>query len=267
MLEAVLFDLDDTLVLADNEQLMRDYTRRLAKRYAAYVSPEVFSKALIDCTLQAMAKNDAHTTFVERFMDCFCSTLDLQPDLTIFMDFYDHEYAQLGKWARPAPGARQAVEYAQTHGLKIAVATNPLFPYSAIEKRLAWAKLDDIAWNFVTVGDRMHTCKPHVEYFLETALHLGVSPHNCLMVGNDPVNDLPAKRVGMRTFLVEGRLDGENEALRTFSAAKGNTRRLYQPDYRGSLYELPAVIDALSAEDASGSIAGNGQSAPGNTRN
>jgi FMN phosphatase YigB (HAD superfamily) len=245
MLEAVLFDLDDTLVLADNDQLMRDYISRLAMRYYDYVSPAIFSKALVECTLQAIQENDAHSTFIERFTACFCGALDIKPDLTIFMDFYDHEYADLGKWARPAPGARQAVEYAQAQGLKIAVATNPLFPYSAIEKRLAWAHLDDIAWDLVTCGERMHACKPHAAYFSETAQLLGVAPEHCLMVGNDPINDLPAGQVNMLTFLVLGQSDVQSEALQAFSNVDSVIPGKLQTDYQGSLFELPALIKTL----------------------
>jgi FMN phosphatase YigB (HAD superfamily) len=48
----------------------------------------------------------------------------------------------------------------------------------------------------------MYACKPRARYFEQIASMLGVSPTECLMVGDDPQLDLPASGTGMRTFYV-----------------------------------------------------------------
>ena len=48
----------------------------------------------------------------------------------------------------------------------------------------------------------MHFCKPYAEYYWEIAELIGCAPGECLMVGNAPVFDLAAGKVGMKTFLL-----------------------------------------------------------------
>jgi len=70
-----------------------------------------------------------------------------------------------------------------------------------VELRLRWAGLSDLPWDLVTHSEIMHTCKPHAAYFSEAATQLGVEPHACLMVGDDPLQDGPARQVGMDVLL------------------------------------------------------------------
>ena len=43
------------------------------------------------------------------------------------------------------------------------------------------------------------------------AEHLGCAPEECLMVGNDVDDDLPAEKVGMKTFLLTDCLINKEE--------------------------------------------------------
>ena len=103
---------------------------------------------------------------------------------------------------RPQDGAREAVQTALELGLKVAIATNPIFPRSAIFERMRWAGIDDLPVHLVTTYEDMHAAKPNLAYFLETAERLGVSPAEALMVGDDRVLDMVAADVGMKTFYV-----------------------------------------------------------------
>lgn len=257
MLRAVLFDLDDTLVIADNDALMKDYFRRLMARFTQ-VDPKRFQQQLVHSTMhsieasQTAKDGEAVETFLERFSRHFFTNLGIEPAMETFADFYSGEYAELGCWAHPAPGARQAVETAQKLGLLIAVATNPVYPLAAIKQRLIWAGLGDVAWNLITTGEEMHICKPHPGYFQEAAAKLGVDPHDCLMVGNDPFNDLPAAQVGMRTFLALDSMAGHSEALQTFAGATAaSPNQTSKPDFSGMIRELPAVLRHLVETPAS----------------
>ena len=70
----------------------------------------------------------------------------------------------------------------------------------------------------------MHFCKPHVQYYEEIADRIGVHPEECLMIGNDTGEDLPASKIGMKTFLVEDML-----------IDKGSS---HKPDWSGRLPDL-----------------------------
>jgi len=48
----------------------------------------------------------------------------------------------------------------------------------------------------------MTRCKPHVGYFEEILRRLALRAQDCLMVGDNPRKDLPAAKVGIRTFLL-----------------------------------------------------------------
>jgi FMN phosphatase YigB (HAD superfamily) len=128
------------------------------------------------------------------------SMQDLQP---ILEDFYAHRFNNLSRVARPGDHARPVVQKVLELDLGIVLATNPVFPVSAIRDRMNWAGVGDLPWNLVTSYENMHFCKPHREYYLEIAARLQLKPEQCLMVGNDVEKDiLPAAAAGMRTYLV-----------------------------------------------------------------
>jgi FMN phosphatase YigB (HAD superfamily) len=253
MLKAVLFDLDDTLLLADNTALMREYFSRLTARFAGCVDPDRLQQQVVASTMHVLAEGSPDLTVLERFSRHFAAGLGLPVDFRPFMEFYAGEYAELGRWTQPAPGARAAVEAAQQLDLLVAVATNPVFPAVAVAQRLHWAGLHDIAWDLVTTADIMHYCKPSTAYFQETAAMLGVTPAECLMVGNDPTHDMPASQTGMLTFLVESET-GDSEALRAFLPADSVADPQTGPtaSFTGTLRQLPAVLQALAAGQALG---------------
>jgi FMN phosphatase YigB (HAD superfamily) len=102
---------------------------------------------------------------------------------------------------RRMPGARTCVRRCLDLGLRVAVATTPIYTPDVIALRLDWAGLADLPWDLVTHSELMHSCKPDAAYYAETAALLGAEPERCLMVGDDPLQDGPAAKVGMRTLL------------------------------------------------------------------
>jgi len=90
-------------------------------------------------------------------------------------------------------------------GLQVVIATNPLFPLTAIEQRLEWAGLpvEEFPFALITSYEIMHSTKPHLAYYEEIAQRLGVEEKKCLMVGDDWRLDIaPAYAVGMQTYWV-----------------------------------------------------------------
>jgi FMN phosphatase YigB (HAD superfamily) len=248
VLQAVLFDLDDTLVIADNDALMREYFAKVAAIYAGVVEPKRLQQQIIDSTLHVIRSPDGKSTALEIFADHFFTTLGLPVDMTPFLNFYAGQYNALGRFARPAHAGREAVQAARQLGLRVAVATNPVFPRIAVETRLSWAGLADVPWNLVTTAEEMRYCKPHPQYFREAAEMLGVPAKACLMVGNDPANDLPAAQVGMCTFLVTEEVAAADEALRVFMGGTAQVEAVetLQPDYQGSLSDLSKLLGRLA---------------------
>lgn len=259
MWHAVLFDLDDTLIIADNLKLMDAYFEDVAKRFLPQLSAETVRRQIVNSTLHLMGADDGQRLAVDRFADHFFSSLGLPADMSVFEEYYDDEYARLGRFARPALGAREAVQEALNLGLRVVLATNPVFPLKAIKQRLAWGGLEDIPWDSIASLENMHYSKPQPGYYLEIAQNLNLQPDKCLMVGNDPVNDLPAKLIGMSTFLVAGERpavsEAEREAAERITTTDAADAELLQadasvlpahgdlhPDYTGTLEDLRRLL-------------------------
>lgn len=205
MLQAALFDLDGTLLKVNTSEFMKEYLKEIALAAAPVVDPGRFTRALLDSTNVMMTNRDSALTNADVFWNDFRTRMPeyyeaLEPRMD---DFYASEFKGLARMAVASPLGRQVVQAAMDRGLQIALATNPLFPRTAIYERMVWAGVDDLAWELVTTYEEMHSCKPHPEYYQEIARRLGVSPENCLMVGNDVEKDIAAAAAaGMRTYLV-----------------------------------------------------------------
>ncbi|MGE5559949.1 MAG: HAD family hydrolase [Chloroflexota bacterium] len=233
MLKAILFDLDGTLLDCDTDLFLVHYTKLLAEAMAEHIPPQLLVKQLMAST-EAMVRNlDSQTTNREAFNADFFPRVnrrrdDLEP---LFEQFYRERFPSLRSRAKRKPAARRIVEAASRRGWDIVVATNPVFPLIAIEERMRWAGVDGLPWKLVTSYEMMHYCKPNPEYYQEVAALIGRRPEECLMVGNDTLEDLIARKLGMWTFLAE-----ENMIDR---GAKG-----LQPHLRGQLADLLPLIDS-----------------------
>lgn len=227
VLEAVLFDLDGTLLQVDSEEFMAEYLKAISRAVAPVVDPARFVKALMAGTGVMMAGRDGSLTNAEAFWADFRPRLEdcIEALMPVIDDFYSTKFNALSWVARPCHGARQAVQAAVGRGLRIALATNPVFPLPAVRSRMAWAGVEDLPWEFVTCYEEMHFCKPYPGFYREIARRLGLSPEKCLMVGNDAGEDLAASAVGMRTYLV-------------IDFLKNRDRAQFKPDFSGSLADL-----------------------------
>lgn len=205
MLEAVLFDLDGTLLPMDTDAFIAAYVQDVAAMVADVTDPGTFVEHLLAGTAAMLAPRQERMTNEQAFMRTFFarSGYDEAVMMPLFDRYYRERFPALKRLTAPSPAARLAVEEAVSSGLRIAVATNPLFPALAIEERMRWAGIADLPWDLVTTYEHMHSCKPQLSYYEEIVQRLGVAPERTLMVGNDVGEDLIAAKLGMRTFLVE----------------------------------------------------------------
>jgi len=236
VLSAVLFDLDGTLLDIDIDGFLGDYFGALGPVVASVlgdgIAPEQGLRAVIDAT-EAMVVAHPETTnqaaFNARFAELTGVNLDLGEYALPFERFYAEVFPTLRKGLGPREGGRAAVQTALDLGLKVAVATNPIFPRSAVLERMRWAGIDDLTVGLVTTYECMHATKPLPAYFAETAELLGVPASECLMVGDDRVLDLGASRAQMRTFYV-------------------GPAPLPESDFAGDLADLAALLPRLASE-------------------
>jgi FMN phosphatase YigB (HAD superfamily) len=228
MLRAVLFDLDGTLLNIELDGFFARYFGAIR----AFTAPHFPGVDVLDGIIAGttvMQRSHPGITNRDAFRNEFLSRtgIDLDSDWEIFEDFYRDVFPTLRTGYGPIAGGREAVDAAKRLGLKVAVATQPLFPASAITHRLEWAGLADVEFDAVTSYEDMRACKPAPEFFTQVAEQLGVAPSECLMVGDDRGNDMPASAVGMRTFFVGTEPDAPC-------------------DYRGTIAQLPELLQRLA---------------------
>lgn len=231
MIKTLLFDLDGTLLPMDMDDFIKHYFLKLTNRFQHLMPPQEFIALLMRSTEAMIRSNDAAKTNEEVFVADFFRDFPrpAQEIMPLFEDFYQSDFRELKSVVGCSPAARAALDAATAKGYALVVATNPLFPRLAITERLRWAQIDDYPWELVTTYEEMHFCKPNPEYYREILGRLGLKPAECLMIGNDVEEDLIARRLGIKTFLVEDCLL--------------NPRRIsFETDYRGSLQDLAEFI-------------------------
>jgi FMN phosphatase YigB (HAD superfamily) len=87
-------------------------------------------------------------------------------------------------------------------GLRVILATNPLFPRIATESRVRWAGLDKDDFDEITTFEDYTHCKPNLDYYKDILAKFNLDPEECLMVGNDVDEDMITTGLGMRVFLL-----------------------------------------------------------------
>lgn len=203
-IKAVLFDLDGTLLPMDSDAFVKTYFGLLAAKAAPLgYGPEALISAILSGT-KAMAMNDGTKTNEAVFWDKFAELFgeESRAHQSAINDFYRVEFNQTQQHCFPTEKARKAVEIAKSRGLRVALATNPIFPAIATENRIRWAgfQLDD--FELYTTYETFNAAKPNPRYFVEFARRLGLEPSECAMIGNDATEDMAAAKAGMTVFIL-----------------------------------------------------------------
>lgn len=239
-MRAILFDLDGTLLDLDVDHFMSRYVAALAAEFAPILAPERFREALMAGTF-AMIQNDGSATNEEAFWTTFerRTGLDRGPLLPLTDRFYREVFPGLAGLARPVEAAPRVVAAAKESGAIVVLATNAIFPETAIAERLRWANIDPSLFDFMTTYETMHASKPNPAYYLEICEKVGVEPREALMIGNDPELDVrAAQSAGLSAYLVEDVTPvGAMEEQLAKGAPSERARSPVTPDGRGSLIE------------------------------
>lgn len=217
MLDAVLFDLDGTLLPMDQDAFLARYFKEIALKFADRFPPDALTKALWEGSL-AMIQNDGTIGNAERFWQVFSNRMGPKVlSMTKEFDaFYENEFARARVHTWPQPLAAKAVSAARACARQVVLATNPVFPQNAVHQRLAWAGLSPQSFDWITSYETASFCKPNPAYYREILSKIGADASKSLMIGNDVGEDaLPAKQTGMQVFIVTDCLLGAAQALET----------------------------------------------------
>ena len=200
----ILFDLDGTLLPMDQDSFVRAYFGLLAAKLGPHgYEAQPLIKAIWAGTA-AMVKNDGSKTNEAAFWDYFAGLYgeNARADEPIFAEFYHTDFQKVQDVCGFDPRAAETVAALKDMGFTLVLATNPIFPAIATESRMRWAGLNQQDFVHYTTYENSSYCKPNPNYYREVLSRIGVSPENCLMVGNDATEDMVAESLGMKVFLL-----------------------------------------------------------------
>lgn len=233
-IKAVLFDLDGTLLPMDQDVFVKTYFGLLAKKLAPFgYDPEKLIDAVWKGTY-VMIKNTGEVTNEEAFWRYFSTVFGegARGDIDKFEEFYKTDFDRVQDVCGYTPNAKAVIEKIREKGLRTALATNPIFPAIATEKRIRWAGLSSEDFEFYTTYENSSYCKPNPDYYRAVVAKMGLTPEECVMVGNDVGDDMVTEALGMKVFLLTDCLINKTE----------NEIEKYP---HGSFPELISFIDSL----------------------
>ena len=267
MIQALLLDLDDTLLVNNIDRFLPAYLERLGAFLNDLVPAERFIPLLLQAT-RVMAENDDPERTLDRvFAASFYPSLgmteeSLHPRIEAF---YESEFPRLRSLTRQIPEAQALVRQAARRGLELAVATNPLFPRTAIEQRLEWAGVSprEHDYGLITSYEVVHFAKPSPAYYAEALALLGRPPAESAMVGDNVDADLvPARLLGIPVYhaadvpaegfpggSLGGVLAWVEEQIPASALPAARTPRALSATLRANLAALITLVSRLKAED------------------
>lgn len=210
----VLFDLDGTLLPMDQESFIKAYFGGISRKlYPLGYEPEKLIGAIWKGTA-AMIKNDGVLTNEEVFWRTFESIYGsgARKDEPSFEKYYIEDFDKVKEAVGFDGRAAKVIAEIKAKGLTVALATNPIFPAIATRKRIGWAGLSVSDFKLITTYENSYYTKPNKKYYENVLSTLGVSAEECLMVGNDVTEDMVARELGMKVFLLTDCLINKNGA-------------------------------------------------------
>lgn len=243
MIKAVLFDLDDTLLDINLAAFVARYAlgqaRILARatRTPLPIASWALARAYLSIDSQTRRDGLMNAQLFERVLSERLDTDVSVPELQDALAFYDRRCVPRMREglvsARPRKGGQAVLDAAQSLGLTVALATNPCFTPMVDKVRISWADLDPMQFARISHLGNSSRTKPSAQYYQEFVTHLGLTPQECLMVGNDASRDFPRPACGLATAYV----------------GHGFTRKgVYAGHLRELAQRLPEVVDRLDAE-------------------
>ncbi len=231
-IQAVLFDLDGTLVDVDMNLFVQSYLRRLTEHMSDQVNPLRATQTLHHAAAAMFANTDASRTLESILFGVLQEELALSSEWYVecLARFCQDDLESLRPLVTGHPLSSQLIESSLNRGWKVVLATNPIFPRVVVDARVSWGGMDGDAFYHVAAYETAHFCKPRPLFFKEILDRLQIPAEACLMVGNDTVHDLAASQVGIQTCLLTPWAFKRPDAC-------------FEADWKGRHEELLALIE------------------------
>lgn len=208
----VLFDLDGTLLPFDQEEFIHSYFKRLAIKLIPMGFEKDSLMKAIWTGMEAMTRNDGTKTNEVAFWEVFEGLLHTKRELLedVFRDFYLNEFDGVKEVVKESINRKSLIDNLKSKGYQLVLATNPVFPREAVATRLSWINLSLDDFSYVTTFENSSYCKPNLGYYENILKVIGKQPDECVMIGNNTLEDMVSGKLGIITGLVTTNLENQN---------------------------------------------------------
>lgn len=232
-INTILFDLDATVLPMNMDTFVQKYFHEMAKMFHDLIDGRLLAKYVMECT-ELMVKNTEDRRNEEVFYTHFAELID--GDLAVYQarfdEFYDTLFLNAQTCTQQNEDMIKSIKLLQKKGYTLVLATNPLFPMKANHHRIRWAGLTPEDFSYISSIEKNHYCKPNLEYYSEVLTEINKLPEECIMVGNDALEDMISGKLGIKTYLIEDHL------LNTYSVK-------IKADHRGRYNDFYAFVHTL----------------------
>lgn len=246
----LLLDLDETLLKTNQEVFVPAYFQALSTKLVPHLDASLVARALVSGTNAMNQNEDFSRTLADVFEDVFYPMLGLgKGALTTEIErFYDEIFPTLQPITARNPEAQAFIQWAKARAYRLVVATDPLLPRKATHHRVSWAGFDPQEFELISVFEDFHFSKSFTAYYAEVLGRIGWSEGPVIMVGNDVERDiLPAKRLGLQTFLLDGKSGSGSEPEAGLRGSMDDLRRFIESASRASLLPNFSTREAILA--------------------
>ena len=230
----VLFDLDGTLIRMDQDEFIRMYFVSILGKLGSLGYDTSVMRPALEGAVVATLRNDGSLSNEERFWETFEALSGKADGVRREIDsYYEQEFnSVIDATCEAYDRVGEVLTRVKKKGLRSILATNPLFPMVATHARIRLGGMSPSDFEYVTAYENSSYCKPNPLYFPELLTKLGVSPDECVMIGNDTRDDFSAHALGIPVFvLTECLINTPNVDLSAYP--------------HGGFDELLAFIDSL----------------------
>jgi FMN phosphatase YigB (HAD superfamily) len=254
MLQALLLDLDNTLILYDEPSFYVHFFKAV-QHWFDDLLPGDRLRAHLARAMISLKNGAGQKTNRDRFVAGFCENASLSESdfWDRYVKFYEIRYPDLPVNVTTPKGLTDVFHRIRDFNLTVVIATNPVFPLEAVHHRISWAGLDPLDFTLITHLDNMSYVKPQSGYYRQITEMIGLPAHRCLMVGNDPINDMAAGAIGMHTFLTTDGQTGHSASITDGNPANSPANRKWpKPEFTGRFAQIPDAVGRLMQEETSG---------------
>ncbi len=219
-MKTIFFDLDGTLLSMDLDVFIKSYFTQLTAYFSTTnKNVEVFVKGIM-AGVQRMLQNSGEQTNETVFWQTFTYITKLERNEVEeeLNYFYKVEFPKLKDLVEVNQNIVKAVAILKEKGYEMYVTTNPIFPKCAVYERLTWAGLNPQDFKDLTSYENNSYCKPSIDYYKAFMKKHKINAEECLMVGNDSLEDGVIQTLGVDVYLINDYLihKEENEPKCTY---------------------------------------------------